>query len=263
MVCEVYSSGRLPKLTVLSVGCAEEPEDTRSGPIMRNAFVIHYCISGHGYYLGNKVCAGEGFVFLPGSTVEYHPSNSDPWKYLWFILETDDPDYFLKYYDVDEKTGIFSYDFVDVIDEYYRNLRRAVSFSVNPIENSLIYFNVLRSHTSSKSEGSKAKLYAMSAKDYIETNYHLHPSIGDLAQYLNISQSYLYRVFTDEFGVSPKEYLNRFCMEQAKLLLRTSNLNISQVAASVGYNDVLAFSAFFSKRKGCSPTAYRNKKRNQ
>jgi hypothetical protein len=48
-------------------------------------------------------------------------------------------------------------------------------------------------------------------------------------------------------------------LEQAKMLLRTSDMNISQIAAAVGYSDVLAFSAFFSKRKGCSPTAYRER----
>ncbi|MBQ4067388.1 MAG: AraC family transcriptional regulator [Clostridia bacterium] len=259
MSFEIFASDRLPRINVLSVGCAHEPRHTRSGPICRNAFVIHYCIKGKGYYLGNPVTAGQGFVFFPGNTVEYHPSKSDPWKYLWFILETPDPDYFLKYYDLNTATKIFNYDFVDVLEEQYRNVCRNRTISADPVECLLLYLNILKNHSSVKAEQSKASVYARSAKDFIETNYHRRPSVAELAEHLNISQSYLYRVFTEEYGVSPKEYLNRFCLDQAKILLCSGDMNISQVAASVGYSDPLAFSAFFSKRKGCSPTAYRER----
>ncbi|MBR6676790.1 MAG: AraC family transcriptional regulator [Clostridia bacterium] len=259
MTYEIYSIDRLPGISVLSMGCAYEPESTRSGPILRNAFVIHYCISGHGYYLGNKVSAGQGFIFLPGTTVNYYPSQSDPWKYLWFIIDTPDPEFFLKYYELDRSTGIFTYDFTDVLEEQYRNICRSRVFSVDPVESLLVYLNILNRHSASKAVSSKAAVYAKSAKDFIETNYHRRPTISELAKHLNISQSYLYRVFSEEYGVSPKEYLNSFCMDQAKKLLRTGDLNVSQIAASVGYSDVLAFSAFFSKRKGCSPTAYRER----
>ncbi len=248
----------MPKISVLAVGCAEDMSSTRSGPIKRNVFVIHYCIAGKGYYLENPVSAGQGFFFLPGETVEYHPSASDPWKYLWFIIDTDNPEYFLKYYNADPKTRIFSYDFIDVIEEQQRIIKRSKEFSISPVEGLLIYLNILKHHTAQRG-GGKATVYAMSAREYIESNYHIRPSITALANHLNISQSYLYRVFFEEFGMSPKEYLNRFCMEQAKMLLRTSDMNISQIAAAVGYTDVLAFSAFFSKRKGCSPTAYRER----
>lgn len=258
MIYELYTSGKMPKISVLTVGYAEDMLFTRSGPIKRNVFVIHYCVEGKGYYLGNPVTAGQGFIFLPGETVEYHPSKSDPWKYLWFIIDTDNPEFFLKYYNADPKTRIFSYDFIDVIDEQRRSIVRSKDFSISPVEGLLMYLNVLKHHTVQKS-GGKATVYAMSAREYIELNYHLRPSIAALAEHLNISQSYLYRVFFEEFGMSPKEYLNRFCMEQAKMLLRTSDMNISQIAAAVGYSDVLAFSAFFSKRKGCSPTAYRER----
>lgn len=261
MVYEVYASGKIPRINILSMGCAEEPESTRSGPTTRMGYIIHYCLSGHGYFLGNRVNKGEGFIITPGMTVEYHPSQNDPWRYLWLIIETDDIEYFLRYYNADKETGIFSYDFADVLEEQYRTLKRGQTVHISPLDSLSCYLNILKHHSVSKTESNKAALYATLAKEYIETNYYLHPSIGALAKHLNISQSYLYRVFTEEHGVSPKEYLNRFCMEQAKRLLRTSDMNISQIATAVGYSDVLAFSAFFSKRKGCSPTAYRNSKK--
>ena len=258
---EIFSSEKMPPVTVSAIGCASNPSDTRSGPIRRYAFVIHYCIAGKGYFMDNLVKAGEGFIFLPDSLVEYHPSASDPWKYIWFVIDTDSPEFFVKYYNMDKKTGIFKYDFTDVLEELYTEIENSRVASVEPFEALSMYLGVLKLHRSTKKRGGKAWIYAMSAKKYIDTNYHMRPSIGDIAKYLNISQSYLYRVFIEEFGISPKEYLNRFCIDQAKLLLRTSDMNISQIAASVGYNDVLAFSAFFSKRQGMPPSAYREKAR--
>ncbi len=261
MQFEVFSLGRMPKVSVTSIGGADEQKYTKSGPILRSSFVIHYCFAGRGYFLQNPVRAGEGFIFLPGDTVEYHPSQSDPWEYLWFIIETEDMDFFIDFYNADKETGIFRYDFPHVIEEQFRALKRKTVLSISPLETLSIYLNILMRHSAPSRSSSMAKIYAVSAKEYIESNYYLHPSIGELAKHLNISQSYLYRVFFEEYGISPKEYLSRFCMEQAKALLRSSDMNISQIAASVGYNDVLSFSSFFSKRKGCSPTEYRNRTR--
>ena len=47
-------------------------------------------------------------------------------------------------------------------------------------------------------------------------------------------------------------------MLQAQKLLLETRLSITEAAASVGYGDVLAFSKFFSARRGISPRRYRN-----
>ena len=170
---EIYSSEKMPQVTVSAIGCAADPADTQSVPVCRYAFVIHYCLSGYGYFMGNRVNAGEGFIFLPGSTVEYHPSKSDPWKYIWFIIDTDNPEFFLKFYNADRKKGIFKYDFIDVLEEQWLELENSRVASVNPVEPLAVFLNILKLHSTVKKKGGKAWLYAMSAKKYIETNYIL------------------------------------------------------------------------------------------
>ena len=51
--------------------------------------------------------------------------------------------------------------------------------------------------------------------------------------------------------------MNAIKIKHAKQLLLTSDLNISQIAESVGYDDVLAFSAFFKKNTKLSPTEFK------
>ena len=74
---------------------------------------------------------------------------------------------------------------------------------------------------------------------------------------MGINRSYLYTVFKDKSGISPKEYLTRFRVRQAKSLLKETALPVSAVAASVGYEDNLYFSKVFRRVSGISPTEYR------
>ena len=57
--------------------------------------------------------------------------------------------------------------------------------------------------------------------------------------------------------LNTKEYINKVKLRYAENLLQNSNNSIIEIAASVGFDDVLSFSRFFSKKKGISPSNYR------
>lgn len=80
-----------------------------------------------------------------------------------------------------------------------------------------------------------------------------------IQELLGVSQPYLFRIFKEATGKAPKQYLNDYRLLQAKKLLTTTALSITEIANSVGYADVLTFSRFFSSKEGCSPRAYRNR----
>ena len=96
-----------------------------------------------------------------------------------------------------------------------------------------------------------------SAIRYMEENYRLKIKIKDVADSLHVDDRYLYNIFMDRLGVSPKDYLSSLRIERAKQLLALSTLSVGEVGASVGYEDILAFSAFFKKKTGKSPSEYR------
>ncbi len=81
-----------------------------------------------------------------------------------------------------------------------------------------------------------------------------------IAKHMLISQRQLYRKLKAITGNTVNEFMLRVKMEQAEILLKTSSLNISEIAYKVGYNEPSNFSRSFSKFYGCSPTAYRSKK---
>ena len=96
-------------------------------------------------------------------------------------------------------------------------------------------------------------------KRYIEYRYAENVKVSELAEHCGLNRSYMTKCFTEDTGVSPKEYLMQFRLAKAKELLANAELPVSNVAYAVGYSDPLAFSKSFKKREGMSPLEYREK----
>ncbi len=94
---------------------------------------------------------------------------------------------------------------------------------------------------------------------YFHQNYDRALSRWEVAEAIGVSESYLSRVFRQELGISPWDYLNRYRILQAKRLLRRKSDSIKTIAPQVGFKDPAYFSRVFHKLTGLSPTAYRER----
>jgi len=81
--------------------------------------------------------------------------------------------------------------------------------------------------------------------------------VESLAESLNISTVHLRRIFSHQVDKSPIKYINDMRIEQAKILLVTSNLTVGEIALSLGFADQFHFSKTFKNAVGLSPTEYR------
>lgn len=82
-------------------------------------------------------------------------------------------------------------------------------------------------------------------------------SITELADDLNISTSYLTRIFKQRLGVSPLRYMNEIKIAYAKDDLVNTSTPIKLISADLYFSDPLYFSRIFSKLEGVSPNQYR------
>ncbi|MGB8455646.1 MAG: helix-turn-helix domain-containing protein [Anaerocolumna sp.] len=92
---------------------------------------------------------------------------------------------------------------------------------------------------------------------YLEENYSKDISLDTVAEVVNLSTSYLSFIFKEISGKNFVDYVNEFRIEQAKILLGETSLNISQIAEKVGYNSSNSFSKVFKKYVGISPGQFR------
>jgi len=80
-----------------------------------------------------------------------------------------------------------------------------------------------------------------------------------LCRHFGCSRSYISRKFNSYTGKTIPQYLTMLRINDAKILLKSSNLSVTQIALSVGYDDSNYFSGIFKKEVGVSPKEYRNK----
>lgn len=71
-----------------------------------------------------------------------------------------------------------------------------------------------------------------------------------------VSEVYLRRLFTEELGEGPKEYLTELRMNLAKRLLSERKLTVGEIAEQCGYGSLYHFSRAFKTKCGKNPTEY-------
>lgn len=103
-------------------------------------------------------------------------------------------------------------------------------------------------------------LYIRKAVEYIQNHFSDPLQVGEIADYVGINRSYLYTLFKEQFGMSPKEYLTNFRITRAAQLLEITELSIGSVAMSCGYQNTLGFSKLFKARMGVVPSVYKKRK---
>ncbi|MBR1559719.1 MAG: helix-turn-helix transcriptional regulator [Clostridia bacterium] len=99
------------------------------------------------------------------------------------------------------------------------------------------------------------------AKGYIEAHSLEKFSLKKLSEALYINGSYLLRQFKAGTGQTLLEYHNAVRCENAKALLRDTDMNISEIGAAVGFVSSAHFSHVFKKVTDLTPTLYRENSR--
>ena len=82
-------------------------------------------------------------------------------------------------------------------------------------------------------------------------------TLKELSTLLGYSEKYTSEIFRKYMGLSFSEYLKQLHLDKATTLLKDQNLTIAQIAESVGFSDAFAFSHFFKRAIGCSPSEFR------
>jgi len=95
------------------------------------------------------------------------------------------------------------------------------------------------------------------AERYIWENYTRKISLREIADASGLSAPYFSTVFKEEMGENLSNYLNRLRVEKAALMLATTNLPISGIAATCGFEDQSWFSKIFKNNTGLTPAKFR------
>lgn len=119
------------------------------------------------------------------------------------------------------------------------------------------------------SEGSSGKVYNPTPKDlrdmertklmitFIENHFNDELTLNQISKVVSISESECLRCFKRSTGLSPIQFLKQYRLIRAAELIRTTQLNISNIAEQCGFTDMSYFSKSFKEIFNESPTNYR------
>jgi AraC-like DNA-binding protein len=95
--------------------------------------------------------------------------------------------------------------------------------------------------------------------DFIKKNLHQKLSIDAIAKMAYVSKSNFFKMFKQELGLSPNEFIIKERIKKAKELLNQQN-SVSETAFSTGFSDTNYFIRVFKQMEGVTPKIFQNKK---
>lgn len=242
--------------------------------VLKNA-VIHYVTKGYGTFKFNgkvyNLKQGDIFILLKGMQVEYVASIDDPWEYYWIGFSGSNANEYLNRTSI-TNSCVANCKENSKIQQIILNMCE-ISKTYNPSSSddilllkelySLLYTLIEEFPKPFEYKDKELHTYIQDALNFINSNYMHSITVQEIADYVNLSRSYLYKMFIKNLGISPQRYLINLRMYKATLLLKGTKLPIGEVASSVGYSDSLLFSKTFSKHFSMSPLNYRNNQVNK
>ncbi|MBD2036149.1 helix-turn-helix transcriptional regulator [Leptolyngbya sp. FACHB-321] len=93
--------------------------------------------------------------------------------------------------------------------------------------------------------------------DYIHTYLNRDLSLAELASVINISPTYFASLFKQAMGISPHQYVIQQRVEQAKVMLKRTNLTIADIALQVGFSNQSHLTRHFKRFTGMTPKQIR------
>lgn len=163
-------------------------------------------------------------------------SGYDQYEYMRAALKLGVVDYILKPIKFDELHKILEHVRMNIIDRM-------------PVKEKEIEFE------------NKNNSVIYSIVEYINSHLAEEITLKGLGELFHINPYYLSQLFKEDTGINYRNYLITARINEAKSLLVTTQMTISQIAAAVGFSDYRAFTKVFKKYEGMLPTEYRVSKK--
>ncbi len=96
---------------------------------------------------------------------------------------------------------------------------------------------------------------------FLKENVNKKISLDDICKKMNYSRSSLCKIFKEQTGKTIFSYFNGLKLEEAKKMLVETKLSVSDIAYSLGFEEVKYFDFFFKKHIGTTPTTFRKKEK--
>lgn len=186
------------------------------------------------YYIQRKNCRQAGTV----------ASDSPQYLYVHFSADWTDSPEALPY------RGAFD------VESFFELMTRIDDASHRKEPYNDLQYLFLRLLLRLRKKPKKARL-AEELSGFVEQNVTRELSLSDICRAFHYSKNYIIRIFNEEFGTSPVQYINEMKLNRAMYLLETTSRPVGEIATECGYADYPYFYKRFVQKNGISPLKWR------
>ncbi len=228
---------------------------------VQNIYTLHFILEGEGYIdiYGNRYRLKRGDMFFvpPNESMRYFPEENKPWKYIWVSFNGKDSEIYGKKMGFEHGRPVIECKrFHRAYSAVYEVFSRLENGSPVGYYAALSLFYKLLDAAGERETDVKSTLCEQ-VEEYILCHYHnQYLKVDDICRDFNISHSYLCRLFKER-GVSVKSLLTDARINEAKRLLKETDLMVAEVGYSVGFTDTAHFMKTFKKYTGLPAGKYR------
>ena len=255
---------------------SERPKMPTYRPRGRVDFQIIYIAAGCGHFhfdtVDNEtiVPAGNIVIFRPKELQKYEYYGKDKTEVYWIHFTGSDVKNILRKYGFPDNERIFP---VGTSMEYERIFKRIIIELQRCQDNYeemltlllrhllIIFQRELTREPVLKNEYLDHEMDT--AVTYFNENYNRDINIEEYATSKGRSVSWFIRSFKKFTGSTPMQFIVALRVNNAQVLLETTNYSINEISKIVGYDNQLYFSRLFHKLKGFSPREYRKTRKSE
>ena len=235
------------------------------GPAVRQNFLVHFILRGEGKFYKNDtvydIHAGMAFLIFPGEVTTYAADMKKPWDYFWVGFSGEDAGKIMDEVGITREHPVVPCESPDVVLYMTRMLTMMEENRVNPYAMTgtlYLLFSLFAENGMMAKKTRPADLYVSKAVTYIQENYCYDMTVGDVAKYIGVDRSHLYKVFKEKLSVSVNEYILQYRLNMASRMLLETGFGIGQIGYSCGFHDANHFSKMFKMKYRYAPGRYRS-----
>lgn len=244
----------------------------RIGPRRIECSSIHFVTEGSLMveYKGQscRLQAGDAFCMYPNETYLYYKPDGEPSLQLtWLAMDGPGMEKMLRLagFDLEKpwSRGRWTPELEDRIGRLFAEWRKgkADELAVSLGLKGLLYQTLsLLASTAGMGEGLRSpakKSKASQWTEYIEWHAAEGITVQQVAEYAGLNRTYFSAQFTKAVGLTPARYIAKVKMDKAQQMLRGTSAAVTEIAYSLGYPTLYAFTRAFTHYCSMSPSEYR------
>ena len=241
--------------------CDNEYEISRG---VTSFYTIEYIINGTGYVQENDIiCSphcGDTYVFHPGAEQKFYSDPHDPWEKIWVIFCGPLADSLFDVYKLGNQVLFPKLDMHEPLNRLIKICAAGLGTEETMNKCSLVnleMIQILHKYRLEHQNIMQTLDIADRLKAMIDDMWDFSISLTSLTNQLFCSRNHAIRIFTNKFGISPYQYIQKVRLKYALRMLCYSKVPLTQIADTLGFCDSRYFSNWFKKNTGISPRKFR------